>query len=696
MATVVNYSPLTKIGKALFNFGEMELVNFKLTGEIRVSVSNNFSYNNFLSGTISDSDIYNDYSITWTSSQIDNLNSILNSYSQFTQLQLGSVINLNHLIPSQTRQSSDINISIISRPDADWAGVSSINENFYGYPGSELDIVLNIAGFGNEDSTFNNDTYGFHTLMHEIGHSLGLSHPHVDYEEGVATLSNHFSALTDVGFEQLGFVINSAQDLYKDYFTIMSYDDSASKTNAQNPFAQTPMILDVIALIEAYGEGDGTALNNNTVTPGADGSVSAYRTYFNTDQNTTVSLANYSAGAYFNMGVTIEGARYPVGVSMSMTNYQKVLQANTPESLRWFYGHYANAIGSSRHDFIIGNDLNNDIQGIAGDDTLDGGLGNDSLTGGLGNDIFIIDSGEDLISDLGNGVDQLNIGFDGSLEATVVGHFVAKNTTSNDGEATLYSNGFNLDLRASQGTSGYTLVNSNQKSIRIQGSKFDDVLISGPNKDSLSGGLGDDQYQLQMNLNGGLNSKITENNNGGTDEVIILGGYTGTKAITFTIAKNFEHIDLTETQTSLINVNGNALDNQIIGNDGINFLNGRLGDDTLSGGLAADVLTGGKGEDFFVFNTTLNLQNIDTITDFSIEDGIILDDSIFSVLSLNNWQSNNFRVGNQANDLDDYIIYDNESGKLYFDSDGSGVGIMQQFAQLMGNPSLSFNSITVI
>ena len=92
----------------------------------------------------------------------------------------------------------------------------------------------------------------------------------------------------------------------------------------------------------------------------------------------------------------------------------------------------------------------------------------------------------------------------------------------------------------------------------------------------------------------------------------------------------------------------------------------------------------------------MSSQNIDTITDFSIEDGIILDDSIFSALSANSWQSNNFRVGNQANDLDDYIIYDNASGKLYYDSDASGAGAMQQFAQLTGNPTLSFNSIIVI
>jgi hypothetical protein len=52
--------------------------------------------------------------------------------------------------------------------------------------------------------------------------------------------------------------------------------------------------------------------------------------------------------------------------------------AGDPSSLRWFYGEFENAIGSSGADRIVGNNLNNVISGGGSDDTLDGGSGIDT------------------------------------------------------------------------------------------------------------------------------------------------------------------------------------------------------------------------------------------------------------------------------------------------------------------------------
>ena len=141
-----------------------------------------------------------------------------------------------------------------------------------------------------------------------------------------------------------------------------------------------------------------------------------------------------------------------------------------------------------------------------------------------------------------------------------------------------------------------------------------------------------------------------------------------------------------------ISVAGYSVD----GDKGIDTIRGGLFSDTINGGLGRDSLSGGSGADVFIFNTVLGPKNIDTIEDFSTDDVIKLDSEIFTKLSTLSWQINNFRVGGQAIDLDDYIIYDNASGKLYYDIDASGAGAMQQFAQLTGNPTLSFNNINVI
>jgi Ca2+-binding RTX toxin-like protein len=44
-------------------------------------------------------------------------------------------------------------------------------------------------------------------------------------------------------------------------------------------------------------------------------------------------------------------------------------------------------------------DLDDSIDGGAGNDTLEGGFGSDTLTGGSGADVFVVDTGGDLITD---------------------------------------------------------------------------------------------------------------------------------------------------------------------------------------------------------------------------------------------------------------------------------------------------------
>jgi serralysin len=138
------------------------------------------------------------------------------------------------------------------------------------------------------------------------------------------------------------------------------------------------MILDVIALQEAYGVGSGsTGSSNDTITIGASGAVNSYRTYFDAGGVDTVNLSNYTSGAYIHLGTSIVGAPRLVGVSMSTADRQLMLAGSSPQSLRWFYGDFENAIGSTGNDVITGNALNNAITGGSGNDAIDGGDGID-------------------------------------------------------------------------------------------------------------------------------------------------------------------------------------------------------------------------------------------------------------------------------------------------------------------------------
>ena len=300
---------------------------------------------------------------------------------------------------------------MIYRSDDKFSGVSAGGTDSFGYAGSKGDIVLNSYGFGSagllNDITLSSSSYGFHTLMHEFGHSLGLAHPHSAYTNGVPTITEDYAAVLNVGFEKLGFKLNSSADLYKEYFSIMSYDDQRPVTGADT-FAQTPMILDVIALQAAYGVGSGTSgTTDDVITPGGAGGVSAYRTYFDLGGTDTIDLSNYVTGAYLNMGTTIVGSAYSVGVSMSLADADLLSSGGSPSSLRWFLGEIENATGSGGNDLIIDDALDNIIYGGNGNDyiaannggnnTLYGDAGNDSLSGGAGNDLITGGAGDDTV-----------------------------------------------------------------------------------------------------------------------------------------------------------------------------------------------------------------------------------------------------------------------------------------------------------
>jgi hypothetical protein len=406
MANYVPYDPTSTIGKALFNFDAFGISNFKYSGIVKISVSDAFTYSQYLVSLIS-SDVYTPFAtdnVPRTELQLSNINAMTSMYSSFINLHFSQVTSYFGFNPSDVGSFSDINISFIYRPFLKFSGESALNtDSSFGYVASRGDIVINVnqIGFNGSasDTSLNSNSYGFHTLMHEIGHSIGLSHPHQKYENGAVTqLTSNYMALTNIGFDKLGFRINSAFDMNKEYFSIMSYDDQQI-AGLPDTFAQTPMILDVIALQGAYGEGTGsTSSGSDVIMPGASGVVNAYRTYFDTGGWDTIQLINYASGAFLNMGTTISGAPHLVGVSMSIADKSLMANGGDPVSLRWFYGEYESASGSSASDYIIGNALNNAIDGGDGNDTLFGGDGNDVISGGYGFDFMDGGSGNDTVS----------------------------------------------------------------------------------------------------------------------------------------------------------------------------------------------------------------------------------------------------------------------------------------------------------
>jgi VCBS repeat-containing protein len=143
----------------------------------------------------------------------------------------------------------------------------------------------------------------------------------------------------------------------------------------------------------------------------------------------------------------------------------------------------------------------------------------------------------------------------------------------------------------------------------------------------------------------------------------------------------------------------------IFGQLGVDELHGGLGNDVLYGGGGNDALFGDGGNDMFVFDTALNgITNVDHISDFTNnEDTIFLSHAIFANLTTVNGTLGASDYGAVSNGTGAsatsfgsgvHIIYDSQTGNLYYDSDGGNTTTGRTlFAVLDNKPDISlFNN----
>ncbi|MGO4837144.1 calcium-binding protein, partial [Rhizobiaceae sp. 2RAB30] len=199
----------------------------------------------------------------------------------------------------------------------------------------------------------------------------------------------------------------------------------------------------------------------------------------------------------------------------------------------------------------------------------------------------------------------------------------------------------------------------------LSGGAGNDTLRGGYGRDTLIGGVGNDTYVLE-------DAADVIKDDAGIDLVI------STVSQSLTKYASIENLAL--RGASAINGSGNILNNVIAGNDAANVLNGVGGNDVLYGGLGHDTLIGGAGSDSFVLNTALNAStNVDRISDFNVAaDTIRLDNAVMAGLGLATgtlaagkfWKS----ASGLAHDADDRIIYETDTGKLFYDANGKASG----------------------
>jgi len=137
-----------------------------------------------------------------------------------------------------------------------------------------------------------------------------------------------------------------------------------------------------------------------------------------------------------------------------------------------------------------------------------------------------------------------------------------------------------------------------------------------------------------------------------------------------------------------------------IGGSGKDVLIGNAWSNRLDGGLGNDTLTGGGLGDTFVFKTALGAANVDTITDFVHGiDQIVLDHDIFTALGVGAIAAGALHIFPSATgtlEADDRIRYNQNTGDLFYDPDGNGVGAIVKIATLTGAPTLTSDDFLVV
>ncbi len=372
--------------------------------------------------------------------------------------------------------------------------------------------------------------YGQLTLIHEIGHAIGLSHP-AAYNAGAGvsiTYSAHATYFED-----------------SNQYTVMSYfrETNTGASFGGGRYAASAMMDDIAAAQRLYGANTTTrtgdtvyGFNSNAVQPWYLASSSATALIFavwDAGGIDTLDFSGYSQtqtidlrqGAFSSVG----GLTGNVGIAMGAV--------------------IENAIGGSGNDTIRGNSGDNRIRGAAGNDTIDGGLGSDTAVfTGLRSAYTITWNGQTATVTGPNGTDTItNVEFFAFDDVTI----------------------------PAAPPAGGVMVGGDVTNETINGTAFADTIGGLGGNDTVNGLDGADT------LNGGNGTDVADYTGAGAAITANLGTNTVTGAAG------------TDTLSSIEEVRGTTYNDTLIGSSGNNILRGGGGTDMISGAGGDDFLYAG-------------------------------------------------------------------------------------------------------
>jgi len=320
--------------------------------------------------------------------------------------------------------------------------------------------------------------------------------------------------------------------------------------------------------------------------------------------------------------------------------------------------------GGADNDTIYGGD-GNDIYTANGDDILNGGRGADFMVGGVGSDTYYVDNPGDVVAESDNVASRpdvdtifttisldLSNGLNGGAAIEILD---ARSATSG---IMLTGNNFTVSIKGGAGNdvlTGAPFTNAATQGVTFDGRGGDDTMVGSDY------GEANDIYFVDSAGDVIIDTGVGTIPGRGIDTVYASVSYT------LGAGQRLENLIADARSTGL----------GLTGNEFANSIRGGRGDDTLSGGAGVDKLIGAFGADTFVLQKSQASR--DKISDFAHGvDHLGVSESLFGELDgpslgfADRFLANTDGSAMNGGTVDTRFIYDQTTGYLYFDADGSG------------------------
>jgi Ca2+-binding RTX toxin-like protein len=495
------------------------------------------------------------------------------------------------------------------------------------------------------------------TLIHEIGHAIGLEHP------------GQYNGA------------NAGKPAYREdtlQYSQMSYfSEALTGADFKGNWSRTPGLHDIAAAQRLYGANMATRTEDSIY--GFDtnagptylitGNQGAVFTVWDAGGIDTLNFSGYNVDQMIDLAPEsfsdVGGLKKNIALAALVdTSGRNNWNANfTPNSVA---NYIENAIGGRAVDTIHGNVVANKLEGRDGadvlfgyegkdslwggnqGDTLHGGTDNDTLRGENGNDTLY---GNEGIDDLygGAGDDVLNGGDDGSRELmqgeagndtyyvwdamdaisenvggkdpddkvfTIIRTYSLQQSNYLQGEVenlefigtgNFNATGNDLDNEI-YGAAGNDTFSGRGGRDYIEGRAGNDSFDGGTGLDSLIGGKQNDVYFL-FDVTGSRYDRVFEEAGGGVDQIQVRDVSSSVRF--YIMAENVEIGVIVGAEADQFTLIGNKLGNRLYDDVGDNILVGGGGDDILNGGYfyGGDVLRGGLGNDIYELDLRRGIYN---------------------------------------------------------------------------------------